>query len=175
MGATVSCLFHWQMCINRPPRGFFKSPGPPLHEHPWWTPASAGLSGKGIGWGHQGINVNSAILGKKQPPNWKFYIWCKLKMHETSSQFGIRSNQVNTGQRDHPDWFHQQKRRSGLGVNKLSCYPVFLSRVQAGESHSIMPPCLLAVTWEKPPSCCLWRLHSGADIAEKTPSLDEAQ
>lgn len=96
-------------------------------------------------------------------------------MQETSSQFGIQSNQVNTMQRDHPDWFHQRKQRSGLGVKKLSGYPGFPSRAQVGESHSVGPPSLLPVTRAKPPTCCLWRLHTGADINEKTPSLDEAQ
>lgn len=65
MGATVSCLFHWQMCINRPPRGFLKSPGPLLLEHLQWAPASTSFFGKKGGWGHQGININSGILGKK--------------------------------------------------------------------------------------------------------------
>lgn len=95
-------------------------------------------------------------------------------MYETSSQFSIQSNQVNKTQRDHTDWFHQWKQRSGLGVKQLFCYLGFPSRAQAGESHSVRPPSLLAVTRGKPPSC-LWRLHTRADIAEKTPSLDKAQ
>jgi len=60
-------------------------------------------------------------------------------------------------------------------VKKLSCYTGFPSRAQGGESHSTGPPSLLAMTRGKPPSSCLWRIHTRADIAEKTTSLDMVQ
>lgn len=48
------------------------------------------------------------------------------------------------------------------GSEEISCNPDFPSRAQGGESHSIWPPSVLAVTQGKPPFCCLWRLHTRA-------------